>query len=419
MAAAGVDQRADRGVARAARGEARARARLPARPAPPAGPPGSAGAARPVDELVGRAHVAVERVDGGPDVARAGGAWRSSRSGRGAGARGGRPRRTRAAGRPIGAVSDGADDAHWRAHARDTSRHSVRSTLSDPHHARAARQDDDLRDRQGRRRQEHGRGGARRSLAAARGRRTIVCELAEQDRISRVFRREGVGAHETRARRRAVGDHHRPAGGAEGVAEPPGRLAAALRSLLSSHAFQYFVAAAPGARELVTIGQGVGPRAGRALGPQARRATTSWWSTRPASGHGLGMLRTPRTFGDIARVGPIRRQADRIHEFLTDPTRIGYLAVALPEEMPVNETLEFETSLERAARDGTRRDRGQRPLPAALHRRPGRGARGGGEQRGRARGALGAAAPRSPSTGAPGPSARSSGGCGAGRSRTW
>ena len=34
-------------------------------------------------------------------------------------------------------------------------------------------------------------------LAAARGKRTILCELAEQDRISRAFRREGVGPHET------------------------------------------------------------------------------------------------------------------------------------------------------------------------------------------------------------------------------
>src|SRR5919108_293944 len=65
----------------------------------------------------------------------------------------------------------------------------------------------------------------------------------------------------------------------------------------------------------------------------------------PASGHGLGMLRTPRTYGDVARVGPIRRQADKIWDFISDPDRTGYLAVALPEEMPVVETLEFEEKL--------------------------------------------------------------------------
>jgi anion-transporting ArsA/GET3 family ATPase len=61
----------------------------------------------------------------------------------------------------------------------------------------------------------------------------------------------------------------------------------------------------------------------------------------PASGHGIAMLTTPRTFGEVARVGPIRRQAEKVDEMLHDPSRTGYLAVALPEEMPVNETIEL------------------------------------------------------------------------------
>jgi anion-transporting ArsA/GET3 family ATPase len=52
------------------------------------------------------------------------------------------------------------------------------------------------------------------------------------------------------------------------------------------------------------------------------------------------MLRAPRTFGDIARVGPIRHQADRLHDFIVSD-KTGVLAVSLPEEMPVNETLEY------------------------------------------------------------------------------
>jgi hypothetical protein len=57
------------------------------------------------------------------------------------------------------------------------------------------------------------------------------------------------------------------------------------------------------------------------------------------------MLSTPRTFGEIARVGPIRRQATKVTTLLSDPVRTGYLAVALPEEMPVNETLELDVRL--------------------------------------------------------------------------
>jgi anion-transporting ArsA/GET3 family ATPase len=72
----------------------------------------------------------------------------------------------------------------------------------------------------------------------------------------------------------------------------------------------------------------------------------------PSSGHGLAMLTTPRTFGEIARVGPIRRQAYRVRDLLADPEQTGYVAVALPEEMPVNETLELERRLPEAVGAG-------------------------------------------------------------------
>ena len=68
----------------------------------------------------------------------------------------------------------------------------------------------------------------------------------------------------------------------------------------------------------------------------------------PASGHGVAMLTAPHTFGEIARVGPIRRQAFKVRDMLSDPRRTGYVAVALPEEMPVNETLELGVRLEDA-----------------------------------------------------------------------
>ncbi|HET8672122.1 MAG TPA: ArsA-related P-loop ATPase, partial [Thermoleophilaceae bacterium] len=65
----------------------------------------------------------------------------------------------------------------------------------------------------------------------------------------------------------------------------------------------------------------------------------------PSSGHGLAFLQTPRTFRDAARVGPISRQAGKIDSFVSDPEFTGVIAVALPEEMPVNETVDFERDL--------------------------------------------------------------------------
>ena len=85
------------------------------------------------------------------------------------------------------------------------------------------------------------------------------------------------------------------------------------------------------------------------------------------------MLRAPRTFGDIARVGPIRHQADRIHDFIVSD-KTGVLAVALPEEMPVNETLEYSEEIADFRGDAGRGGR-ERAVPGALHRRGDRVAR--------------------------------------------
>jgi anion-transporting ArsA/GET3 family ATPase len=183
-------------------------------------------------------------------------------------------------------------------------------------------------------------------LAAAQlGRRTIVCEVAEQDRMSRAFARHGVRP-ETEVElaqdlwaitidpQRAL---------EEWLAKQVGG-GPALRLLGHSHAFQYFVAAAPGAKELITVAK-VWELAQAQRWDRHNRSDDLVVVDAPASGHGIGMLSTPRTFGEIARVGPIRRQAERVSAMLADRERTGYVAVALPEEMPVNETLDLEARL--------------------------------------------------------------------------
>src|SRR3954465_8165389 len=185
-------------------------------------------------------------------------------------------------------------------------------------------------------------------LAAARtGRRTIVCEVAEQDRMSRAFARHGVRPEQEveLAEDLWAVTIDPQAALEEWLAKQIG--GAALRVLGHSHAFQYFVAAAPGAKELITIAK-VWELAQSERWSRSGRSYDLVIVDAPASGHGIGMLTTPRTFGEIARVGPIRRQAYRVSEMLADPERTGYVAVALPEEMPVNETIELEAKLRKA-----------------------------------------------------------------------
>ncbi len=65
----------------------------------------------------------------------------------------------------------------------------------------------------------------------------------------------------------------------------------------------------------------------------------------PATGHGVGFLQTPRTFANIARVGPIKAQAEALETFIVNHRKTGVAIVALPEEMAVNETGALERAL--------------------------------------------------------------------------
>ncbi len=66
----------------------------------------------------------------------------------------------------------------------------------------------------------------------------------------------------------------------------------------------------------------------------------------PATGHGLSLLRVPSTLTSMLQTGPIATQTRWVEDMLQDSTRTCLILVALPEELPVNEALEFERKAE-------------------------------------------------------------------------
>jgi anion-transporting ArsA/GET3 family ATPase len=108
--------------------------------------------------------------------------------------------------------------------------------------------------------------------------------------------------------------------------------------LRQSKLFGAFAMATPGMRELLCIGKlwelAQLERRSRDAAPYDLVIVDA-----PASGHGAAMLRTPRTFAEIARVGPISSQAQTIARTLADPAFTAVATVTTPEEMPVSETL--------------------------------------------------------------------------------
>jgi anion-transporting ArsA/GET3 family ATPase len=173
-------------------------------------------------------------------------------------------------------------------------------------------------------------------LAARHGRRTIVAELASQNRAGQTFAQEAEVFEEVEL-----------ADGLFAISiDPESAMEEYLRvktgpvgqALGSSKLFQAFAMATPGMRELLSIGK-VWELA------QLQRRTSGGdvydlvIVDSPAAGHGLGILRTPRTFAEIARVGPIAHQAQTIAETIADREFTSVLAVSTASEMPVSETL--------------------------------------------------------------------------------
>jgi len=65
----------------------------------------------------------------------------------------------------------------------------------------------------------------------------------------------------------------------------------------------------------------------------------------PAAGHTLTFLGSAAGVLDAVRVGPVRVQAEEVQEMLVDNTRTRVVLVTLPEETPVNETIETADAL--------------------------------------------------------------------------
>jgi anion-transporting ArsA/GET3 family ATPase len=112
-------------------------------------------------------------------------------------------------------------------------------------------------------------------------------------------------------------------------------------------AFDFVATAAPGVREILTVGK---------FCYEVREAHYDLVVVdASATGHIVGQLAAPQAINDLVKVGLIRSQTDWILEILSDPARTGLAIVTTPEEMPVNETIELagrvatETSVELAA----------------------------------------------------------------------
>ncbi len=101
--------------------------------------------------------------------------------------------------------------------------------------------------------------------------------------------------------------------------------------------FDYVATAAPGVREILTIGK---------IAYEVREAN---WDLvvvdGPATGHCVELLAAADNLRDLIGIGPLVEQTTWVADILGDPTLTGILVVAQPEELPVLETVDLVARL--------------------------------------------------------------------------
>ncbi len=184
------------------------------------------------------------------------------------------------------------------------------------------------------------------ALAAARsGQRTLLVEVAGRSDAARLLGGKSQPAltevellanvsHVTIDRHAALRDYLEH--------EVSGPLPVGL--LARSRIFSAFVEATPGMGELLTIGK-VWELA-RSRRPPRRGPTYDLVVLDgPAGAQLMALLGAPQMFRNIARMGPVARQAADIERLLRDSGRTGVLAVTTPEREAVSELLGLPRAL--------------------------------------------------------------------------
>ena len=97
--------------------------------------------------------------------------------------------------------------------------------------------------------------------------------------------------------------------------------------------FDFVANAAPGVKEIVTVGKVVYEVQQESYDLVVVDAS--------ATGHVVAQLAAPQAIGELVKVGLVRDQTQWMTDILADATRTGAVIVASPEEMPVSESIEL------------------------------------------------------------------------------
>lgn len=196
-----------------------------------------------------------------------------------------------------------------------------------------------------------GKGGVGKSTVAAalalqsarEGLRTLVCEVNAKERISQLLGRPEVGAEVTALDENLWAVNVRPQEAMREYALMMLKFESIYNAVFENRVVRYFLRFIPSLQELVLLGKIL-------FHLREKRPDGRWRFDRviidaPATGHAITFFSVPQVIVDTVPPGAMSSDATWMRDLLVDSKTTAVVLVSLPEELPVNETIELHAAL--------------------------------------------------------------------------
>ncbi len=175
-------------------------------------------------------------------------------------------------------------------------------------------------------------------LAAEYGKRVLLVEVDAKNNLTALFERPPVGFEPRQVHPGIFAMQMDTEASLREYLKVQARVPVFGRIGPLARAFDFVATAAPGVKEILTVGKVCWELRESIMG----RAD---WDLivvdAAATGHVISQLDAPGAIQELVQVGPVRNQTDWMVELLSDPALTALNVVTAAEEMPVNETIEL------------------------------------------------------------------------------